>query len=320
MKGWTYILLLLMFIYANAPAQNTFAFKAQLYHNKLGPQKNVSVLLDNQYTAVTNDAGVFIVNLPKGTNHIKVSLATNTYNILYPYGGYVLVPRDVNDVPQVIIGNIKENDYLNQYLSVYKLLKNKPTTDPNMLLLKNKMDSLEILLTKLHYSQNELRTAKQIQDGKDDYLPEISADIIDYKAKAFDLKTAFQYVSEYAFDNANALQKLAEAITNYNYSYSKLDRQRINYEKRIADYWQSETLRTSYRNLVSFAIDTLHSEKIFPMQQTIAQIREYFDKRNKSNDLKKSIQQKINEQVQQLDMLLPKLDKQSAEVLSALAD
>jgi hypothetical protein len=304
-------------------AQNTFSFKAQIYHNKLGPQKNVSVLIDNQYPAVTNDAGVFIVGLPNATNHVKVTLSKTNYAILYPYGGYLLIPRDLNDVPQVIVGNVKENDYLNQYLTIYKLLKNKPkaTSDPTVGALKSKLDSLESQLIKLNYTEAEIRTAKEIQDGKDDYLPEISADLLDYRVKAIDLKTAFRYVSDYAFDNASALQKLAEAITNYNYSLNKLDRQHMNYEKRIGDFWQNEQLKKSYHDLVEFALDTINRLKIYPMQETIAQIREYFiNGKNKNTTLKKSIQDKINSATNELDVLLPKLEKETIALLNELAE
>ena len=302
-------------------AQNTFSFKGQVYHNKLGPQKNVSVLIDNQYPAVTNDAGVFIVGLPTATNHVKVTLAKTNYTILYPYGGYLLIPRDLNEVPQIIVGNLQENDYLNQYLTIYKLLKKKPVTvaDPGIGALKNKLDSLETQLIKLHYTETEIRTAKEIQDGKDDYLPEITADLSEFKIKAIDLKTAFKYVSDYAFDNENALQKLVESITNYNNSYNKLERQQINYAKRIRDFWQNEQLSMSFQSLMSFSLDTLHRQTIYPMQEIIVEVRDYFINKNKNGELKKSIRGKISDRVQQLEMLLPKMEKESNYVLSLLA-
>jgi hypothetical protein len=319
---WLFQISLLCCAVNSCIAQNTFSFKAQVYHSKLGPQKNISVLIDNQYPAVTNDAGVFIVALPKTTSHLKVSLSQTNYTILYPYGGFVLVPKDLNDVPQIIIGNPKENDYLNQYLTLYKLIKNKPsstTTDPGVGVLKSKLDSLERQLINLHYTESEIRTAKEIQDGKDDYLPEISADLSEFRTKAIDLKTAFKYVSDYAFDNENALQKLVEAITNYNNSYNKLERQQLNYEKRIRDFWQNEELSISFQNLLSFSLDTLHRQTIYPMQEIIVEVRDYFINKNKNAELKKSIREKISARVEQLEVLLPKMEKDNLHVLSLLA-
>lgn len=301
-------------------AQNSFSFKAVVYHNKLGLQKNITVFIDNK-PAETNDAGVFVIGLPNGTNHVKVTLPTTKYVVLYPSAGYLLIPRDITEKPEIIIGNPKENDYLNQYLTLYKLIKKKPASisDPGVVELKNKMDSLKDQLLSLHYTETEIRTAKETEDGKEDYLPEITADIIDYRTKATDLKTAFKYVSDYAFDNANALQKLAEAITNYNDIFHKLDRQHINYEKRIKDFWQNDQLTTSFHNLMAFSLDTLHAQKIEPMQKVIAQIREYFvNGRSKNKALKKSIQDKISISIQEIDMLLPTLEKQTNELLNLL--
>jgi hypothetical protein len=224
-------------------------------------------------------------------------------------------------VPQVIVGNLQENDYLNQYLTIYKLLKKRPVTvaDPGIGALKSKLDSLETQLIKLHYTETEIRTAKEIQDGKDDYLPEITADLSEFRIKAIDLKTAFKYVSDYAFDNENALQKLVESITNYNNSYNKLERQQINYGKRIRDFWQNEQLSMSFQSLMSFSLDTLHRQTIYPMQEIIVEVRDYFINKNKNGELKKSIREKISDRVQQLEMLLPKMEKESNYVLSLLA-
>lgn len=310
-------ILLALNSYTLCIAQNTFSFKGQVYHNKLGALKNVSVIIDNTYPSVTNDAGVFVVGLPNNTTHIKVALSNSDYSILYPYGGYIAIPRDLNETPQVIVGNLKENDYLNQYLSLYKLVKGKTSTpDPNVQALKIKMDSLEKLLIKFHYTESDINTAKEIQNGKDDYFPTITGDLTDYITKAIDLKTAFKYVSDYAFDNVNALQKLAEAINNYNISFQTLSRQRSNYEKRIADYWKSDSLKINFNNLTSFALDTIHVQYIYPMQQTIAMIRDY--RTNRNTDLKKSIQQKISLQVQKLDVLLPKLDEDTNQIIAWL--
>lgn len=319
MKKAVFIAFILMKCF-NCIGQNTFQFKGQIYHTRLGPQENISILIDNQYPAVTNDAGVFKVGLPNTTNHIKVSLSKSNYTILYPYGGFVLVPKDLNDVPQIIIGNASNNDYLQQYLALYKLVKNKPVgSDPGIIDLRRKMDSLQSALIKMHYTETELRTAKEIQDGKDDYLPEINGDIVDFRANAYDLKDAFKYIADYAFENGSALERLASSINNYNNSFNKLDHQHLNYEKRIADYWQSDSLRKVYHDLAGLALDTIHAKNIYPMQATISQIRDYFISRKKNTEAKKSIQQSISKMVQQLEILLTRLDEGTKRLAAALS-
>jgi hypothetical protein len=185
--------------------------------------------------------------------------------------------------------------------------------------LKIRMDSIQKLLFNLNYTDNELRTAKEIQDGKDDYLPEITGDIAEFATKASDLKTAFKYVSEYAFDKSSALEKLSIAILNYNNAHNKLDRQHLNYERRIADYWQSDSLRQRFEGLMSFALDTIHAQNIYPMQETLGRIREYFNKQNKSSEVRRNIQDDISRMVRSLEILLPRLEEGSRQVGFALA-
>lgn len=301
-------------------AQHTFTFKGQVYHNKLGALRNVSVLIDNQYPAVTNDAGIFQTALPDGTTQVKVSFAKSDYTILYPYGGLVLIPRDANAAPQIIVGSVQDNEQLKQYLTLYKLIKQKPSTaSADLQPLKSKLDSLQNLLLQLHYTETELRTAKEIQDGKDDYLPEINTTLNDFVVKAIDLKTAFKYVADYAFDNAKALERLTTAINNYNISFQALSNQHMNYARRIGEYWQSDTLQQAFGKLASLALDSVHKQLIYPMQETVSQIREYFYANKKSEQLKNSIQQSISRTVQQLEVVLPKLDADARQLTQALS-
>ena len=306
----------------SAVAQKTFQFKGQIYHNKSGPQKNISVLIDNQYPAVTNDNGIFIAaGLPQSTTMIKVSLSKSDYTILYPYSGYVLIPKDLNAVSQIIIGSTRDNQDLNQYLRLYTLIKNKPApSNPDISLLSKKLDSLQSILINQHYTESELRNYKEIQDGKDDYLPEINGDMVDFQTKASDLKTAFKFVADYAFSEKNALEKLASSINNYNISFNKLNKQHLNYERRITDYWQNDSLRNDFRNWTSLALDTIHAQYIYPMQETIGQIRNYFIGHNKNEEIKKNIQQNISRMVVQLELLLPRLDESTKIIGIALAN
>ena len=299
-------------------AQHTILFKGQVYHNKSGAQKNMTVLINNQYPAVTNDAGIFQIALPDETNHIRVSLAKPRYAILYPPGGYVLVPRDLNEAPQVILGDIRDNKPLNTYLTIYKQIKSNSATSADMEALNKKLDSLEQMLLQMNYTRAELTSAREMQEKRDDYLPEINTTLTDYYNTATDLETAFKYVSDYAFHNAAALEQLGSAIRNYNAGFQKLYNQHLNFEKRVGDYWQSDSLKVEFTRLTGFALDTIHRQKIFPMQETIGEIRKYFTAGLKDAALKKSIQQNIARHVSELEVLLPKLDEQMKSLLREL--
>jgi hypothetical protein len=295
---------------AAVSAQNTFAFKAKILHNKTGPMKQFNVLVNSNLT-VTNDAGIFVIALNNNTNHVKVQLQQNNYVVLYPTAGYVAVPRDLNDMPEIIIGSHSDNTYLNQYLNLYKAIKNnKSATSLEVKALDNKLDSLQKILLQLNYSETDIRTAKEMQDGRDRSYPEISQNLYEFVSRAFDLTAAFQYVSNFAFDNPAALQNLNKAVTDYTNIYNIINRQRTNYQKQVDEYWQDDSLSQEYNRLITYSLDILHAGKLFPLKDDITLINEYFSG-SKSKELKEKIQQHIKDQETTVQPMLEELKKRN---------
>lgn len=281
--------------------------------------KQYSLQVDGK-VITTNDAGVFVIPLHQNSTYVKVSLQNRAFTILYPNGGYVLVPRNINELTEIIIGNPKENEFLNEYLKIYKQLKsNRSSTVSETTKLALRLDSLQQFLLRLHYTEIDLIRAKEIQDGKDKYYPEITENLIEFKNKAFDLKSSFAYVSDFAFDNANALQKLVEAVTNYNNIRNLLDRQHMNYEKYLNEYWQQDTLTSEFRQLVRFALDSLHEGYVLSLRDEIKLINDYFMGK-KDAALKKRIQQNIKNILPAFENKLNELDRQTALFLRRISD
>lgn len=292
-------------------AQGTFAFKAKVIHNKKGLVKNITVLV-NSNPAITNDAGILIIGLPNNTTHVKVALQQTHYAILYPIAGYVAIPRDLDDMPEIIIGSPDDNTYLNQYLGLYKEIKNNSSLGATqMSQLYKKLDSLQALLLQMNYTDSDLRSAKDKQDGRDKYYKEISENLNDFTSRAIDLKTAFEYVANYAFDNPAALQQLNKAVTDYTDVYNTLNRQRNNYEKYLAEFWQNDSLTLNYTSLINYALDTIHTGKLFPMKDDISLINQYFSG-NKNKELKDKIQQHIKEKTAVLQPMLEALRQRNS--------
>jgi hypothetical protein len=290
--------------------QNTFAFKAKVIHNKKGVMKHFSLLV-NDVVAVTNDAGIFMIALNNDVTHVKVALQQSGYSLLYPTGGYVSVPRNLNDVPEIIVGSPQDNTYLNQYLAVYKEMKgNSTATASELITLGKKLDSLQQILLQLNYTETDLRSAKEMQDGRDKYYPEITQNLQEYIGRAFNFNASLKYVADFAFEKPQALQNLVSAVRDYNNIFNTLNRQRFNYEKFISDYWQSDTLSSHFHQLISYALDTVHQGKILTLQNNINQINQYFTgTRDKS--LKEKIQQDITREMPLLEHLLKELDNRN---------
>jgi hypothetical protein len=305
-----HIVLLFGCLNITAFAQNTFAFKAKVIHNKKGIMKDFTILVNSE-VATTNDAGIFIIALNNDVTHIKVALEQTNYTVLYPTDGYVAVPRDLNDVPEIIIGSPQDNTYLNQYLAIYKEIKsNNSTTGSELSALAKQLDSLQQILLQLNYTETDLRSAKEMQDGRDRYYPEITQNLVEFVDKAFDLQRALQNLTSFAFDNAAARQNMYNAVTDYNHIRNTLSEQRFNYEKFIGDYWQDDSLTSHFRSLIVYALDSFHQGKILPLQNDITQINQYLTNNNK--DLKEKIQQNIAKEMPGLTDALAELKNRHA--------
>jgi len=246
--------------------------------------KNYTVIIDGK-PSTTDDAGIFNAVINSSARQVKIQPSDQQYVIVYPHDGRVLVPKDASLVTEIFVAGFKSNDYLKQYLTVSKQIKDSIGKSQGQIkLLHGQLDSIINVLHKLNYTDTDLRSAKEIQEGKDRNLYDITKDLEDYSRNAANLISAFKYISDYAFSNSNALLQLSESITNYNQSFDRLDGKKIFYQKMMADYW-GENEAQSFKSIIDFALDTIHAKNIYPLRDLLKQIREYFNANNKNNQL-----------------------------------
>lgn len=268
--------------------------------------KNYTVIIDG-HPATTNDAGIFQAPISAATKQVKIQPSDQKYIIVYPQGGRVLVPKDASLVTEVVVAAFKSNDYLKEYLNVSKQIKDSVGKSTGQIkLLNGQLDSIIEVLHKLSYTDTDLHSAKEIQEGKDRNIFDITKDLEDYSRNAQNLLSAFKYVSDYAFSDSRALLQLSQAVTNYNQVYDRLDGKKIFYQKTIADYWGKDEA-DSFQHVISFAMDTIHASKIYPLRDLLKQINDYFNTNNKNNQLKLSIQKKIADAVAEDEILIERL-------------
>jgi hypothetical protein len=299
-------------------AQNTFSFRAQVIHSHLGPQKKVRVLINNQIAAITDEEGIFQVVLPRRTMGIKVTLTQGDFQVLYPFGGYVAIPRNLDDIPQVVIGSAQDNAYLQQYIRLYRLRKNSMPSQRTVI--QQRMDSVRNLLQIFRYTDNDLKKVERIQDGRDEFYPLISADVTGYLRKTFSLLTTFRLLHAYALENTSAMQQLIQAGNEYNESYLKLYREQLNYQRALSAYWQNDSLTAAYSDLANFSLNKFHSEKIFSIQTVILQMKQYSTGKKKKARDKKIVEQQIEKELKDLDLYYPILEVKTFQVMRWLGE
>lgn len=296
----------------------TIQFKGQLLQNN-NVVSNYTVLVDGK-PATTNDAGIFYSPVSAASTQVNIQASDKTYIVLYPLAGRTLIPKDASLITQIVVASFQSNNYLKKYFDISKQLSDSIGKSNSQLnSLRNGLDSVVKVLHKLSYTDTDLRTAKEMQEGKDRNLFDITKDLEDYSRNAQNLISAFQYISAYAFANPNALLQLSEAVTNYNNSYDKLDGKRAYYLSTLNNFWDKNKA-DSFSQVVSFALDTIHTKNIYPLRDLLQQIRNYFNAGKKSDESKNSIQKQIRNLVAADQQLLDDLKNKTDGFIHSLTE
>ncbi len=313
-----FVSLLIIFYYVFTPqllkSQNTFAFKCKVVHHKKGLLKNYNLIVNGQ-KATTNDAGLFLIPLNNNISYVKIELLPSNpirYSILYPSAGHLAIPKDPNEILEIIIGNAEDNNLLKEYIS---LTQKKNTQNDNELkrFVSQQIDSLEKVLLQLNYTQADLEKAKFIQEGKDRFFSEIRKDIDEFSLRAANLIITLKYSGKYAQEDGLLNDDINQAVKKYTDIYEKLSSQTINYQKAITDYWNDDALSKTFNDLIVYGFNTLHEKKILGLMEVIDQINEYRQKIKKGQKIQKKEQDRIKQNiVSNITPIEPMIDELNA--------
>ena len=258
-----YIILLLCIGCVNA---QTILLKAQvIYKNEL--LKNYTLLVDGR-AATTDFSGILLSPVPNSKSQVKIQTQDKRYFILYPRGGNILVPKDYTLITEIMLVTFGDDPNIKVYNKILKELNDagrKPGV--NITPLQQKLDSIEALLTRLNYSKEDLRTARERQDGIDLYYPEITTTLRNYLSQANEVKNAFKYTAEFALSQQTALTVLIQAINSYNPVIEKLYLTQTSYSKKIIDYWQDTALQKKFDNITDNIINEITKKTVTKLNE-----------------------------------------------------
>jgi hypothetical protein len=258
----------------------------------------------NGKPATTDDSGVFTTAIDNKLTQLSIQPSDKSYIVSYPIAGRVLVPKDPALLTLIVLEGFQSNDKLKTYLTSLSQLKDAARKGQSETkALQTKIDSIAANLKKLGYTNDDLRIAREKQDGIDLFYPEISSTLQNYIFQAQDVKNAFLYTSTYAFTNPNALIQLAQTTNSYNLAFEKLNTNYPTYSKKIADYWDDPSLRTSFDGIADTLVNIIHIKDILPLNDLKGQINQYFLAKG-SDKSKEPTKQKIQSQIAALAPML----------------
>lgn len=221
-----------------------------------------------------------------------------------------------------MLGSFGDDPNLKMYNKLLKeITEARRGSGVNLAPLQQKLDSIEAQLTRLNYSKEDLRTARERQDGIDLFYPEITKSLRNYIVQALDLKNAFKYTSDFAFVNPNALQKLVQAVTDYNPCIEKINESHSVYAKKIADYWQNDSLKKSFESIADTILLEIHRKNILPLNDLKNKINQYFlgQLPGNANENRMKIQNQISAVLPELTKKLVLLEISIDEFINQLS-
>lgn len=298
----------------------TIIFKGELLSNN-ALVKNYTITIDGN-PATTNESGVFTAAISSNTTQVEIKTSDKSYIILYPLGGRVLIPKNPSLLTQIVLESFQSSGQIKSYMASLSQLKDaakKGESDTKAL--QAKIDSIAANLKKLGYSNDDLRIARERQDGIDLFYPEISSTLQNYILQAQSLMIAFKFIGVYAFVNVNALTQYAQTQNGFNQAFEKLYINYPTYSKKMADYWDDPSLSKAFEGIADTLIYGIGKNKIVPLNDLKNQINQYFQNQIPDKDkdkLKKEIQSQIETQVPAISDQLTAMEQRVKEFLSRL--
>jgi CII-binding regulator of phage lambda lysogenization HflD len=295
-------------------------FKGELLSNNV-LVKNYTITIDGN-PATTNESGVFSTAISSSTTQVEIKASDKSYIVVYPIGGRVLIPKNPSLLTQIVLESFQSSGQIKSYMASLSQLKEAAKKGQSETkALQTKIDSIAANLKKSGYSNEDLRIAREKQDGIDLFYPEISGALQNYILQAQSLMIAFKFIGVYAFVNVNALTQYAQTQNGFNQAFEKLYVNYPNYSKRMTDYWDDPSLSKTFEGIADTLIYGIGKNKIVPLNDLKNQINQYFQNQIPDKDkdkLKKEIQSQIATQVPAIDEQLTAVEQRVKQFLSQL--
>lgn len=269
--------------------------------------KDLLITLNGE-SVKTNSSGRIILPFRADAHQVSVELnEVAKYSIVSPANGLLNLPLNPNDITSIMVADkrvIVNQNLANKIVSLQQKLEKlskENASERNQI--QKQLDYLVKEGKKNNLSKSQLRTARELLDGRDSTFPLVSATLNSYVSRAKDVHDAFETMAGYALENPQAFEAMKKTVISYNEVYENWNTQKSNFEKSINDYWQSKELALKYQNLADYALNEVHRTYILQLNSLLEKINAYAIEKNnkKRRELKEHIISSIKEELPGLD-------------------
>jgi len=253
------------------------------------------------YTAAGNSQEV-LVNTPDQREYVIVGSSSIPLPA-NPEKSITIVVRKPSQKEQAVLQMDREMRKLNIKMEQLDSLR-KSNSDQYRQMLKVQDSIFTMIIRKYNISEADLRSATEKMRGRDKYFVEISAALEGYLNEAKDIRDIFKDMLAFSLENPKSFRLFDSTIEVYNRAYNMLNSNNNEYEKAVADYWDSEELALGFHSVFDFAINDTHREGILPLNTLLNQkVNLYIHEssKNRRKELKTEITITLNTVIPFLD-------------------
>jgi hypothetical protein len=318
----TAICLALLALSAHTYGQRKFV--GRLLDADRRPVVGMGIRVVNIGPTKSGTGGDFEIAIPINSDVVTLELAEKKFSIIYPFGGIANVPKNQNQPIEFYVGTsptklltmaiARSNNEMKENLSKIGI-----KSDDILSTLKSYKESIETLID---IKLEDISAEEELDNQRKGFYPTLSKAINNFINEAKDLKDAFKFSTDHAFDDPQALEILTRSINSYNDAYEEINKNHSSYEKNVKDYWANDSKETEVKEWFNYALGELHSSNIFILNLKIKDINDY-NTANLSKTEKKALRTRVLHEIEvidlQLDRRLQELDKRAEVLLNRLA-
>lgn len=312
--------LLLMASPAALVAQATTVFQGRLVHVDGLSTANLKVGFHPYGSTVTRTNGQFETALPADVTDITVEILDHHWTVLYPRDGRVSIPRDPQQVTEIIVGESVETAALRLFADRHEKLA------AGLAAVGARQDEVADVLRvfvdevtrKLEVDAASLQNAIDVQRSRIEHYPVLSMTVKSYVLEARDLTGFFKRFGHIAFTDREVYMGLHEAVEKYNAAFEKLNNERLIFEQVVGRYW-GEELRGDLRALYDYALGEIHRVRILQLNESLPTMHQALWGGMRDRNRIQRAQENIDSLVRDLELRLPELDQRAERVLQYLS-
>jgi hypothetical protein len=260
---------------AEAAAAQTAVLTGRIVSLTRAPVSDIRVRVVRFGEPTVFQSGEFRIELPAGTEEVEIQSLSPAWELVYPFGGRIAVPRGDQGVV-IVVGKPVEQTITDALAERSRLLERVLRENGVQGAAIGRVeDGIQRILTKLDLKAADLRDEVQRREAQAERYPAIARAVNAWVLEANDLLHALRLLQPMMDKQLGvAIRSLSQAVLEYNETWEQVSTGRNGFESDVETYWPEGPLRRrDLAGLMDNEIERTHRQQILPLNAALAVIR-----------------------------------------------